>query len=158
MVEHMECPRAVLGKLVPEFFFFPVKDRPAPNAQDQNPPPTQHTKRLGTVLRRLYTARIDRCFAWVHFLQQGVAALRADLIIPYLPAPVIKVPDLTGEQQGAINTIVSAMVKTVQAPRWQRQAIRAATRVVLMVPPVAGFFVRCLVGRTYQIWRTTLFC
>ena len=30
MVEHMECPRAFLGKLVPEhfFFFFSVKDRP----------------------------------------------------------------------------------------------------------------------------------
>ena len=28
MVEHMECPRAFLGKLVPEHFFFPVKDRP----------------------------------------------------------------------------------------------------------------------------------
>ena len=33
MVEHMECPRAFLGKLVPEHFFSPVKDRPvsAPN-------------------------------------------------------------------------------------------------------------------------------
>ena len=30
MVEHMECPRAFLGKLVPEHFFFsPVKDTPA---------------------------------------------------------------------------------------------------------------------------------
>ena len=30
MVEHMECPRAFLGKLVLEhFFFFPVKDTPA---------------------------------------------------------------------------------------------------------------------------------
>ena len=28
MVEHMQCPRAILGKLVPEHFFFPVKDRP----------------------------------------------------------------------------------------------------------------------------------
>ena len=28
MVEHMECPRAFLGKLVPEHFFFSVKDRP----------------------------------------------------------------------------------------------------------------------------------
>ena len=29
MVEHMECPRAFFGKLVPEHFFFsPVKDRP----------------------------------------------------------------------------------------------------------------------------------
>ena len=28
MVEHMECPRAFLGKLVPEHFFFPVKDHP----------------------------------------------------------------------------------------------------------------------------------
>ena len=35
MVEHMECPRAFLGKLVPEHFFFffsfSVKDRPASN-------------------------------------------------------------------------------------------------------------------------------
>ena len=29
MVEHMECPQAFLGKLVPEHFFFPVKDHPA---------------------------------------------------------------------------------------------------------------------------------
>ena len=28
MVEHMECPRAFLGKLVPEHFLFSVKDRP----------------------------------------------------------------------------------------------------------------------------------
>ena len=28
MVEYMECPRAFLGKLVPEHFFFSVKDRP----------------------------------------------------------------------------------------------------------------------------------
>ena len=28
MVEHMECPRAFLGKLVLEHFFFSVKDRP----------------------------------------------------------------------------------------------------------------------------------
>ena len=33
MVEHMECPRAFLGKLVPEHFFFSVKDRPGPNFQ-----------------------------------------------------------------------------------------------------------------------------
>ena len=28
MIEHMECPRAFLGKLVPEHFFFSVKDLP----------------------------------------------------------------------------------------------------------------------------------
>ena len=40
MVEHMECPRAFLGKLVPEHFFFPVKDRPA-----YIPPSVVHGKR-----------------------------------------------------------------------------------------------------------------
>ena len=32
-VEHMECPRAFLGKLVPEHFFFPVKDTPVQREQ-----------------------------------------------------------------------------------------------------------------------------
>ena len=46
-----------------------------PFATDTAAPPPQHTKRLGTMLRRLHSARIDRDFAQIHFLQKEVSAI-----------------------------------------------------------------------------------
>ena len=38
-----------------------------PSATDSTAPPPQHTKRLGTVLRRLHSARVDGDYAQIHF-------------------------------------------------------------------------------------------
>ena len=105
-----------------------------PSAIDTTAPPPQHTKRLGTVLRRLHCARIDGDFAQIHFLQKEVSAISSGLNIPYVPAPVVKVPDLTGQQKGAVSAVVRSMVKGMTIPRWQRQAIQASIRVVRTVP------------------------
>ena len=105
-----------------------------PSDTDSTAPPPQHTKRLGTVLRRLHSARIDRDYAQIHFLQKEVSAISSGLNIPYVPAPVVKVPDLTGEQKGAVSAAVRSMVKGMSVPRWQRQAVQASIRVVRTVP------------------------
>ena len=105
-----------------------------PASNDTQTPPPQHTKRLATVLRRLHTARIDRDYAQYHFLQKEAAAICSGLNIPYVPTPVVKVPDLTGPQRAAIGSVIRSLVKKVPVPRWHKQAIRASVRVVRTVP------------------------
>ena len=87
-----------------------------------------------TVLRRLHTTRIDRDYAQCHFLQKEAAAICSELNIPYVPALVVKVPDLTGPQHAAIRSVIRSLVKNVPVPRWHKQAIRASIRVVRTVP------------------------
>ena len=105
-----------------------------PAATDTAAPPPQHSKRLGTVLRRLHSARIDRDFAQIHFLQKEVAAIYPGLNIPFVPAPVVKVPDLTRQQKGVVSAVVRGMIKGMAVPRWQRQAVQASIHVVRTVP------------------------
>ena len=69
MVEHMECPRAFLGKLVPEHFsFFSVKDRPGlsppslllglvvRNVAASAPTPTHTLQTFRSMISRITTA------------------------------------------------------------------------------------------------------
>ena len=48
MVEPMECPRAFLGKLVPEHFFFSVKDRPGLQIPPTPSAPKPHRNPVGS--------------------------------------------------------------------------------------------------------------
>ena len=86
------------------------------------------------MLRRLHTARIDRDYAQCHFLQKEAAAICSGPNIPYVPAPVVKVPDLTGPQRAAIGFVIRGLVKNVPVRRWHKQAIRASIRVIRTVP------------------------
>ena len=54
--------------------------------------------------------------------------------ILYVPAPVVKVPHLTGSQRAAIGFVICSLVTNVPVPRWHKQAIRASIHAVRTVP------------------------
>ena len=70
----------------------------------------------------------------MHFLQKEAAAICSGLNIPYVYAPVVKVPDLTGEQRKVVNTVVSGTVKVARSSKVAAPDNSASIRVVRTVP------------------------
>ena len=89
------------------------------------------------------------------FLQKEAAAIYSGLNIPYIPAPIVKVPNLTGDQKAAINVVVRGMIRTVPAPRWQRQAMRALSGLCVLYPTLCAKLLKKLkilqVGATLSL-------
>ena len=91
MVEHMECPRAFLGKLVPEHFFFPVKDRPALKPPPSPPPavlPRPPSPSLQDMDHAAITAALEACV----LTDAEMAAYEATFPAADLPFKVIEDP------------------------------------------------------------------
>ena len=83
-----------------------------PSNHDITPRTPQRTKRFTFVMRQLHTARIDRDFTRIHFLQQEVTSLAKQFNIATASNFVIRVPYMDCIRQQHIHSIVPWLSKS----------------------------------------------